>query len=240
MTDLWYYAEGGQQRGPMPLSELLPALARIADPRHVLVWRHGFDDWTAVEDVREIAQQLFRSPPLRSGPSPISTIPEPTVTEETAAGFKGVKPPLSGIGGWLGLLTFGQVIGILRLIESAGQYMQSITDDVWERFPTAIWGEFAMSIALIGLCIVTTVLLFRHSRKFPSFFIAQMACATLLPIVDLFWIASILSISLNRPLSEFLTFEPRDGRQVIVGAIGAAIWIPYVLRSRRVANTFTK
>jgi len=29
-------------------------------------------------------------------------------------------------------------------------------------------------------------------------------------------------------------------RQMFAAVIGAAIWIPYVLRSRRVANTFTQ
>jgi hypothetical protein len=240
MTDLWYYAEGGQQRGPMPLSDLIPLLSRIADPRYVMVWRHGFDDWKPVEEVREIAQQLFRPPPLKPGSASIKAIRQPVVAEEDAAAFKDVKPALSGIAGWLGLLAFGQVIGILRLIASVGQYTQSISDDIWKRFPTAIWGEMAMNAALIGLCIYTSVLFFKHSRKFPSFFIIQMICAIMLPIMDLIWVASIFSVSLNRPISEFLTIEPKDGGQVIAGAIGAAIWIAYVLRSRRVANTFTK
>ncbi|MBR0847106.1 DUF2569 family protein [Bradyrhizobium diazoefficiens] len=240
MTDLWYYAEGGQPRGPLSLVELIPLLARISDPRHVKIWRHGFEDWKAVEDVREVAQQLFRPPPLTPAPPPLATVREPVVTAEEAGEFRNVKPELTGIGGWLGLLAFGQVMGILRLIVSVGQYMQSISDDTWKRFPTAIWGELVMNAGLICLCIYTASLLFSHSRRFPSFFIAQMACAILLPLVDLFWIASIISISLNRPIGEFLSIEPREGGQMIAGAIGAAIWIPYVLRSRRVANTFIK
>jgi hypothetical protein len=43
MTELWYYAEGEEARGPLSLSELVPLLARIADPRRVMVWRHGFE-----------------------------------------------------------------------------------------------------------------------------------------------------------------------------------------------------
>jgi hypothetical protein len=40
----------------------------MADPRRVMVWRPGFEDWKAVEEVREVAQQLFRPPPLRAAP----------------------------------------------------------------------------------------------------------------------------------------------------------------------------
>jgi Protein of unknown function (DUF2569)/GYF domain 2 len=239
MSELWYYAEGGQPRGPLSLTELLPLLARIGDSRHVMIWRHGFDDWRRVEEVSEVAQQLFRPPPLPPAP-PVPVIREPVIPAEEAVDFKNIKPEPSGIGGWLGLLAFGQVIGILRLIVTVGQYIQSISDDIWKRFPTAVWGEVAMNAALIFLCIYTASLLFNHSRRFPSFFIMQMVCAIFLPIVDLLWLASIFSVSLNRPISEFLTIEPREGGQMIAGAIGAAIWIPYVLRSKRVANTFTK
>jgi hypothetical protein len=41
MMDSRFYAEGGQQRGPVTISELVPLLARIADSRRVLVWREG-------------------------------------------------------------------------------------------------------------------------------------------------------------------------------------------------------
>jgi len=54
MADLWFYAEGGQQRGPISISELLTLLARVADPRRVLVWRQGFENWKPVEEVHEI------------------------------------------------------------------------------------------------------------------------------------------------------------------------------------------
>jgi hypothetical protein len=240
MADLWYYAEGGQQRGPIPLSELLPLLGRIADPRYVMVWRHGFNDWKPVEEVREIAQQLFRPPPLRQAPPPDPVIREPTVPADDAAEFNDVKPKLSGIGGWLGLLAFGQIMGTLRLIVIVGRYMQTITDEVWNRFPAAVWCETALNAALIGLCIWTTVLLFKHSSRFPAFFITQMILAILRPVVDLVLIASIFSVSLNRPMSDFFTIEPKEGGQMVAAAIAAALWIPYVLRSRRVANTFTK
>jgi hypothetical protein len=177
---------------------------------------------------------------LRPTPPGGSVIREPTVATEDAAAFKDVKPEPHGIGGWLGLVAFGQVAGILRVIVNVGQYVQSISDDIWKRFPIAIWGEMVMNAALICLCIYTATLLFRHSRRFPSFFIAEMLCGVFLPIVDLLWVASNFSISLNRPMSEFFTIEPREVSQMIVSAIASAIWIPYVLRSRRVAHTFTK
>jgi hypothetical protein len=242
MAELWYYAEGEETRGPLSIAELVPVLARIADPRRVMIWRHGFDDWKAVEDVREVAQQVFRPPPLKRAPPPppLPAVREPTVDAEDAAHFKDVKPELTGIGGWLGLLAFGQIVGILRLIVSLGQYYTTLDAQVLAKFPTAIWGEAALNAAVVSLCVYSTVLLFRHSRKFPRFFIWQMIFVICMPLIDLLWVASMIALATARPIGDFLTIDPKEGGQIVAGVIGALIWIPYILRSRRVANTFTQ
>jgi hypothetical protein len=249
MTELWYYAEGEETRETLSLSELLPLLGRIADPRRVMIWRQGFDDWKAVEEVREVAAQLVRPPPLRSTPPSVPVPPsapitpairEPVVAAEDAAEFKDLKPEPSGIGGWLGLLAFSQIVGILRLVVSLGQYYAKIDPEVWAKFPTAIWSEAALNAAMIWLCVYSTVLLFRHSRKFPRVFIWQMVFVIFMPIVDLLLIASVISLATSQPIGNLLTIEPKVVGQMIAGGIGALIWIPYVLRSRRVANTFTR
>jgi hypothetical protein len=220
MLAVWYYTEGGEPCGPLPLAELLPLLSQMADPQHVKVWRHGFDDWKPVGEVREVARHL------------------PAV--EGATEIKSIESGPSGIGGWLGLLAFGQVMGILRQIVAVGQYLQGISADIWMLFPIALWGEMVMYAALIGLSLYTTWLLFNHSRRFPGFFLAQMVCVIFFPVVDLFWVATIFSVSLDQPMSKFLTVEPREAGKMLVTAIVSLIWISYVLRSRRVANTFTK
>jgi hypothetical protein len=241
MTHFWYYGEGGQARGPLSHAELIPLLARIADPRRVMIWRDGFEDWKAVEDVDEVAQQLFPPPLLGSAPPPPpAAVREPVVDAGDAAELKNVKPELTGIGGWLALLAFGQVVGILRLLVSLGQYYTTINAELWKQFPTAFWGEAALNAAMVGLVVCTTVLLIRHSRLFPSFFIGQAIFTIVMPLVDLVWLASIFALATDKPISEFLTLEAKEGIQMFAAVMGAAIWIPYVLRSRRVANTFTQ
>jgi hypothetical protein len=240
MADLWFYAEGGQQRGPVPISELLPLLAGIADSRRVLVWREGLESWKPVEEVREIAEQLLRAQPLDSAPPPVAVSREAAVLAEDAAAFRDVQSEMTGISGWLALLAFGQVMGILRLIFNVVQYVQSISVEVWTYFPTVIWTEVLLNAALIGLVIWTTVLLFRHSHRFPAFFIVQMICAVLLPLADVLCVASFFSAALNRPFSDFFVIGAQQIGGTIFTAISATIWITYVLRSSRVANTFTK
>jgi len=239
MADLWFYADGRQKRGPISISDLLTILAHVADPRRALVWRHGFEQWKPAGEVYEIAQLLVSSPPAPTS-SPVEITRAPAISAEDAAAFKNVEPEMIGISGWLGLLAFGQMIGIVRLVVGAAQYVQSISADMWMQFSIVFWGEIAMNVALIGLAIWTAVLLFMHSRRFPAFFIVQMICAVLMPLIDLFWVASIFSAGLNRPFDDFFLVSPLQIARFVVGAIGAAVWISYVLCSRRVANTFTK
>jgi hypothetical protein len=67
-----------------------------------------------------------------------------------------------------------------------------------------------------------------------------MLAVILVPLIDLFWVASMIGLATGQPVSNYLTLDPNDGRQIVAGIIGAAIWIPYIRRSRRVANTFTR
>jgi hypothetical protein len=239
---LWYYAEGAEAQGPLSLAELVALLSRIDDLRQVKVWRHGFDDWKAVEEVREVAQRVVRPSPSASAspPLPAPTTRGSVVDYADAAGFKDVNPELKGVSGWLGLLAFGQVVGIARLMWSVGLYYTSIDERVWKLFPAVIWGEVALNAAMICLCVYTTVLLFRHSRHFPRIFIWQMIFVICLPLVDLLSVASIISLATNTPFSKYLTVGPQEGARMIAGLIVSMIWISYVLRSRQVANTFTR
>jgi hypothetical protein len=150
------------------------------------------------------------------------------------------QPELSGIGGWLMLLAVGQVLGLLQSIIVFSQNLQSQHDGLWTQFPATLQGETALMAAFVCLVTYTTFLLFAHSRHLPKIFIAQLICAILLPIADAIWIA----ISLNRPISVLFTIDASLGGQIVGtslgSAIGAAIWIPYIMCSKRVANTFTR
>ena len=74
MSEFWYYAEGNDTRGPVVLDELIEILSHLPTSKEVFVWREGFDDWTAAENIHEIAEQLIRPAPLRRTPT---TTPSP-------------------------------------------------------------------------------------------------------------------------------------------------------------------
>jgi hypothetical protein len=54
----WFYAQGGQRRGPVPLAQMVEALLGQPDPRTVLVWKKGFAGWTRAEDIPEVERRL--------------------------------------------------------------------------------------------------------------------------------------------------------------------------------------
>jgi GYF domain 2 len=81
MSNFWYYAEASETRGPIPFDQLINVLSRLPSPRGVLVWREDFADWTAAENVREIAEKLIRPPPLPIRSS--TRVRSPSVTAPT-------------------------------------------------------------------------------------------------------------------------------------------------------------
>jgi len=54
----WFFAEGGQRRGPLSLDQLVESVLGQPDPRTVLVWRKGVGGWTRAEDVAEVERRL--------------------------------------------------------------------------------------------------------------------------------------------------------------------------------------
>jgi hypothetical protein len=59
----WFYAEGEGSVGPVSFDALTSALRRLPDPGTTLVWRSGFEDWRAAQDVPELAKRLFARAP---------------------------------------------------------------------------------------------------------------------------------------------------------------------------------
>ena len=139
----------------------------------------------------------------------------------------------SGLRGWLVLMVIGQVGGVLR-------FLKSIMDDI-DLFKTpnvtsdgevAIYVELALNVAVLALVVVTTVMMFRKSRWFPSLWIWQGAAAVSLPFVDAILVANILKIQVSQVLDE------KTIGQAIGSAIAVGIWIWYLRVSMRVRNTF--
>ena len=145
-------AEGDETRGPIAFDHLIELLSQLPTPSGVLVWRDGLAEWTAAENVREIVEKLIRPPPLRpaSAPPTVTTLDTADTVARYQQQFKKDEPvddgtvaryqqqfqkgkpdlalqsELTGIGGWLALLGFGLVTGMLRALVKTGEAWSSV------------------------------------------------------------------------------------------------------------------
>ena len=64
MSDIWYYADGDKSVGPLSFADLTAVLSRVSNPKDVLVWRIGFEQWKIAQAVPELKASAVRPPPL--------------------------------------------------------------------------------------------------------------------------------------------------------------------------------
>ena len=256
----WYYAEGDETRGPIAFDQLIKLLSQLPTPRGVLVWREGLTGWTAAENVREIVEKLIRPPPLRPASSAVApTVTDDTVTryqqqfkkdtpvdDETVARYQQqfqkskseltLQPELTGLGGWLGLLGFGLVAGMLKALVKTRQSWSLVDANAFRQFPAFAYGGLILDLAWLLLFVCTIAMFFSRSRKFPPLFIGLLITSILMPFIIVIW----ARLFLRGGFEIAQLFGQEEVAQMIVGFIGAALWIPYILKSKRVANTFVK
>lgn len=127
----WYYAHGGQQKGPVPLSELQRLAANGEfDSENDLVWKEGMDDWKPASTVDEVAAAF--APPPAEAPSfeaapegaPPAPAPAPAASPAPSSLGAPAEPPYgttsqapapSGVPS-SGMAVASMVCGILSLV----------------------------------------------------------------------------------------------------------------------------
>jgi hypothetical protein len=248
MSNIWYLAQGESSLGPMTLPELVSKISTAPSPEDASVWRPGFSDWQKAPSVREIADCLFIPPPLTGRvPKEINARLTAQRTEEkTRDDLKGVqwspgeKSTLKGIGGWLILFAIGQVVGPLKSLVSFLEYLQTIDRSMIERFPVTFIGEGLINVFFLLFVFWTAVAFFRTSKWFPRMFAWEVLLSVLLLPIDALWVATTLSMASGQSMSAILkeVLKEPELAQSIAMAIGGGLWVSYLFKSKRVANTF--
>lgn len=151
----------------------------------------------------------------------------------------------SGIGGWLILVAIGLILSPIRLLLTlAVDFLPLFTDGTWEALTTTgsevyhpLWapiilGEVAGNIGFLGTGIALLVLFFMESRSFPTLFIA-VAFINLAFIVGDALVVSVL-------VPDVPVFDAETTREIARSLFAVAVWVPYMLVSKRVKNTFVR
>jgi hypothetical protein len=149
-----------------------------------------------------------------------------------------------GIGGWLLLPALGLIV--TPLVIAFGFYkdlLPALTPAVWNAVTdpdsaayNTWWGPLIVYEVLINLALFIFTLwllwnFFTRSRRVPTLFVIWLAVTAGTRIVDYMLTSHIPAMADKPP-------DPADLRDLVRSIVGAAIWIPFFLRSKRVKNTF--
>jgi hypothetical protein len=150
---------------------------------------------------------------------------------------------LQGLGGWLILVGIGVIIAPFYTLFQAFLTFQPIfSEGIWEILTTPgsdayhpLWqpiliGEIVINVSLVLVLVYIVFLFFSKKRSLPSWYVAVLLFTPIFIAADAFALKLILP---NEPV-----FDPETTRNFAQSAIGAAIWVPYMLVSKRVKATF--
>jgi hypothetical protein len=136
-----------------------------------------------------------------------------------------------GIGGWLILPVIGTLLSPLIAAYAAFQdAVVLLNASVSTALAAFIVVEFLYNFGLVIAWIFAAVLLFRHKRLYPRFFVALLVIMFIGTVLDLAVTAMAFDV----------TIDSSDVRSTLRFVIGLAIWGPYMYKSERVKNTFVE
>lgn len=148
------------------------------------------------------------------------------------------------IGGWLILPAIGLIITPLwSLYTFFTEYIPMFSDGTWELltnsdsayfisgFSSLIMFEIFFQAVFCLFVLYVAFLFFTRKEKLPRLYILYLVGSLIFVVIDYMWVFSIPE------LAEALQ-EEGDYSDLGRSIIAAAIWVPYMLKSDRVKNTF--
>jgi hypothetical protein len=157
----------------------------------------------------------------------IKSVNQPAATTANNPGLP-TDPALVGIGGWLILPAIGFVLGPIVSVIGLIAALSLFSDVNRAGYGGVYTLELMVQAGLLAYTIYAAVRFFGKYRDAPSACIALMVAAVVCN-------GGLLVIELGAGASPFAI---ESGKQLVLGGISAAIWIPYFNTSKRVAATF--
>lgn len=156
-----------------------------------------------------------------------------------------VNPPGPfGLRGWLVLLGLGVALAPIRLIVDLVPYAAFLDIDRWQELTVpgnalyhSLWSpilivEGAVNVGMFFAGCLAAVLFFQKRRTFPAVKIGILGFRAVFGLIDYLACMSMGAV--------FHELAPDATKAVIQVCISAAIWIPYLLVSKRVQSTFVR
>ena len=167
-------------------------------------------------------------------------MPSRAANEPQIEGTEGKS--LEGLGGWLVLLAIGIIWNPLRyLFTLLTLYLPTLAGGTWSAWATAggsaydpLFASLYLGEAITTACIFLAgaylaYLFFSKRARFPRLFIVFLVCVFIYGVVDILVPMRFIA---NQPL------DPSTSRELVKHLGFSMIWIPYLLKSKRVRATF--
>jgi hypothetical protein len=147
-----------------------------------------------------------------------------------------------GIGGWLILIAIGLCLTPIRIGAEIVQGVRSHQPLAWSAVTTPgspayhplfgplISGEMVANVVLLVWALVLLYLFFTKRRAFPRAMIAFLIVRVAIQMADIF-VASSIPVAAG-------SIGPRVYGSLAGNLLVVLVWVPYFLKSRRVAATF--
>lgn len=160
------------------------------------------------------------------------------------AGWVSVSPdvakehPLYGAKGWLYLVALGCVVMPVRNFLSLYPLYKDLEfAALGDLITSFLYAEIALNIAVGVWALINLALLLRLSSLFPLSFMAMAGFGAVFVTADAV-IAKVVFDASGRPMSWEETYDMETIREIARSVVYAAVWIPYMLISRRVNVTY--
>lgn len=152
---------------------------------------------------------------------------------------------LKGLSGWLTLVGLGVIINPIRLLlTTVPAYKPIFEDGTWEAltskgsevynpyFSSLLVGEIVFNTIMVAASIYLVYLFFTKSYFFPKLYIAIIIASLIFIPFDAWIVTKVF------PGEEM--FDTETVKEFMRSFIAGAIWIPYMLVSKRVRATFVE
>ncbi len=149
-----------------------------------------------------------------------------------------------GLGGWLILVGVGVCLAPIRLLFELRYYPDLFTDGTFAVLTDPgfegyhpfwgplILGELAFNVLMLLATLLLVGLFFTRHHWFPRFYILLLILSLLFIPIDI-WLTTLV-------LPGEVVLDNDSLGQLVRLVVSSVIWIPYMLRSRRVRNTFVR
>ena len=157
--------------------------------------------------------------------------------------YENILKETKNIGGWLILVAVGLVLTPFRIIVESYQLFPPIFQDGTFELLTSpdsefyhpLWssviiGEIAINIFLLVFIVYLLYLFFNNKASFPNSYIFIALFGFVFILVDAFAVGIVFP---SEPV-----FDKETLSELLKSAVGIIIWVPYMLISVRVKETF--